>query len=409
MDLVLPGTGANANVTLDEVGQVVSSTTAPFASGGFNPRVNYKEILMSRRVIENASEKTSIDPKRFGTPKIRLTEQTSILNIEISGRSQEQAQNKAWALYKSLQEELDRLRTDEILRRDASIKAVLDKYRERLNAARAAIIDFQQRSIIISGDQLDKLMAMLSNIEEKQLYVKAESKRIGDYVHQLSTDLGVSSAMAGQAFILQSDSAFRSYLNEFSKSSASLSEYQSRWGLNHPRVKAEKARLDTAKEQLLVRSQKLVGPNAAHTFTTLDLQFNPKRAQLFSDLMTAYAQLQGHEAELQDLSLSEAMMTDKLKVYSREAAELDRLQREFDLAEAVFTSAAARLEASKADVFASYPVVQILTDPSYPTSIASPKKALAIAAGIFGAFFITFALVVVCQRNVIIQAVLKTH
>ena len=44
MEMVLPGTGSSSSVSLDNVGQVVSQTNTPFSGGGFNPRVNYKEM-----------------------------------------------------------------------------------------------------------------------------------------------------------------------------------------------------------------------------------------------------------------------------------------------------------------------------------------------------------------------------
>jgi uncharacterized protein involved in exopolysaccharide biosynthesis len=98
---------------------------------------------------------------------------------------------------------------------------------------------------------------------------------------------------------------------------------------------------------------------------------------------------------------------DQLKVYSREIVELERLQREFNMAEAIFTSAAARLEASKADVFASYPVLQMLTTPSYPVTQSSPKEIIAIIAGVAGFIFITFGLFILKQRRNLIQILLK--
>ena len=92
LELVLPGTGASASVSLDNVGQVVSQTSAPFSAGGFNPRVNYKEMLLSRGVLNLASDKTSLSAQGFGQPKIALTIQTSILAVSITGLTAKQAE-----------------------------------------------------------------------------------------------------------------------------------------------------------------------------------------------------------------------------------------------------------------------------------------------------------------------------
>lgn len=407
LELVLPGTGASASVAIDDVGQVVSQTSAPFSAGGFNPRVNYKEMLLSRGVLALASEKTKLSKTQFGQPKIKLTEQTSILAVSITGSSAIQAQKKAQSLYESLQAELDRLRADEVARRDLSIQGVLEDYRVRLNAARANVLEFQEGAFLVSQAQFDLLVTSLQSIKEKQVYLNAEAKNLRDYSYGLGKNLGVSAALAGKAFVLQSDTEFRGLLKELDASTSLLSEFKSRWGSGHPKVIAEQLRYDASKQALLARSNQIAGPHAANTFNSLDLEMNPKRAQMFADLIDATSRAEGIEAELADLSRSELQFSDQLKIYARESAVLDKLQREFDLAEAIFTSAAARLEASKADVFASYPVVQLLTEPSLPTEIHSPITALGIAAGLVGIIFITSGVTVLCNRRRIIKVLLK--
>ncbi|MFT5277488.1 MAG: hypothetical protein ACI97K_002638 [Glaciecola sp.] len=409
LELVLPGTGASSSVSIDNVGQVMSQTSAPFSAGGFNPRVNYKEMLLSRGVLLLASEKTEMTSSRFGQPKIALTEQTSILAISITGASAQQASRKAWALYESLQLELDRLRSDEVFRRDVSIQGVLDDYRIKLNEARANVLEFQQGSFLVSLSQFDLLVSSLQSLKEKQIYLHAQSSNLGDYSHGLSQNLGVSSDLAGKAFVLQSDVEFRGLLKELDASTSLLSEYKSRWGEGHPKVIAEQLRYNAARQSLLSRSSQIVGPHASNSFTSLDLEVNPKRAQMFADLIEASAKRKGIQAELADLERTELHLSDQLKLYARESAVLDRLQREFDLAEAIFTSAAARLEAGKADIFASYPVIQLLTEPSVPNKIHSPIIALGLAAGAVGIIFITSGVTVLCNRRRIVKLLLKRN
>jgi uncharacterized protein involved in exopolysaccharide biosynthesis len=126
-------------------------------------------------------------------------------------------------------------------------------------------------------------------------------------------------------------------------------------------------------------------------------------------LIEASALHAGIQAELADLKRTELQLGDQLKLYARESAVLDRLQKEFDLAEAIFTSAAARIEAAKADVFASYPVIQILTTPSIPAEIDSPITSLGLAAGAFGIIFITSGVTVLCNRRRLVKILLKRN
>lgn len=409
MDLVLPGTGSSSNVSLDEVGSVVSQTTTPFGAGGFNPRVNYKEMLTSRGVLERAAEKLQLSPGKFGMPKVRLTEQTSIISLSLLGSNPDQASRKAWAIYDALQEELDELRADEVSRRDASIKNVLQGYRERTNLARANIVEFQQRALLVSTDQMEQAIATLSQVKAKKLDTAASLSELEDYIQQLSFNLQVSPTMAGKALALQSDPEFRGFYTELKNSTSALSDYSSKWGNKHPKVIAEQKRVNIARASMVERGMLLTGVDALNEFRSLNLENNPKRAELFADLIEANAKREGVEALLEELDFTITTLNEQLKLFAREVSELDRLEREFDMAEAIYTSAAARLEANKSDVFASYPVVQLLTTPSTPIKQTSPNPVIAIAAGLAGLFFITFGLIVIWQRNNIINLLLKRN
>lgn len=407
MELVLPGTGNSSSVSLNDIGEVVSQTNTPFSGGGFNPRVNYKEMLSSRTVLERAANELNISIKDFGKAKVKLTEQTSIITLAVNGSSKELAQTKAFALYQSLQSELDNLRADEVSRRDQSIKNILAQYQERMSLTRGAIIDFQQRSMLVSTDQMDQLIQTLSDVKERKVYAQAEANKLKEYITQLSEELGVTPKLAGQAFTLQSDVEFRAYSQELAKSITKLTQYSSRWGVNHPKVVAQQKRLDLTRISINNRSRKLFGVNTSAIFTNLNLELTPKRSQLFADLIDAFATYKGQSSMLRDLERSIDHISDQLKIYSREVIELERLEREFKMAEAIFTSAAARIDASRADIFASYPVIQLLASPSYPMLHSSPNKIIAVIAGISGFLFITFGLLLIWQRNHLIELLLK--
>ena len=405
--LVLPGTGSSSNLNLADIGQVTSQTTTPFMTSSVNPILNYKAIITNRLVVANASKRININVEAFGAPRVVLTEQTAILSITVDGKSAAQAQQKALALYGAFQDELTRLRSDEAQHREASMKAVLEQYRVNLNEARQKIMNFQQHSVVIATTQLAQLTATQSSLREKKMFARAEQQKLDNYVEQLSRDLGISPALAGQAFALQSDAEFRGYLTELNSSASQLSEFSSRWGENHPKVKAMRERYEHARIELVNRSRSLLGIQSGELLASMDLQTSPTRAQLFSDLVSSYAHLKGSEAEVQDLLHEEDAIEDKLRIYAREAAELERLEHDYQLAEAVFTSIVGRLEAGKSDIFASYPVVQLLMPPSQNFDPSSPRIAVGFAAGGIGCFFITLTMLVLWQRRYLLHLLLK--
>lgn len=406
MALVLPGSGSSSSFQIDEVGQAKTQTKSPFSGGGFNPRVNYKEILKSREVIEKASNEVFMNSKEFGLPKVKLTEQTSIIEVDLLAGNGQLAKEKAWALYNALQFQLDTLRADEALRRDESITRVLDQYRSRLSKTRQALIEFQQRALLVGQEQVTQLMRTLSETKSRILFSKAEMKQKEDFVKQLSFDLGVSPSLAGKAFALQTDTQFRGHLKELDASAKEYSEFRSMWGQKHPKVKASEKRLAYARKVTFKRSASVLGDVVAQSLHSVNLDASPDRSRLFGSLMDHYAQLQGKGAEVKELEMAENRLDDRLRIFARESKELERLQREYDLAEAVFTSAAARLETGKSDVFASYPVVQLLTAPNEPIQQKSPSFKMGILGLIAGFMFITTGLLVLWQRAYLVKKLL---
>jgi len=406
MALVLPGSGTTSSFQLEQVGQANTQTKSPFAGASFNPRVNYKEMLKSREVIEAAAREVFMTTEGFGIPKIKLTEQTSIIEVDSLASNGRLAKEKAWALYHALQMYLDHLRADEALRRDESITKVLDQYRVRLNQTRNALIDFQQRALLVDQQQVTELMTTLSDLKSQSLFARAETQQKKQYVQQLSFDLGVSPSLAGKAFALQTDTQFRGHLKELDESAQEFSEFRSMWGLSHPKVKASQKRVEHAQHAAFTRSSAVLGDVIAQQLQSVNLEASPDRAHLFSDLVNSFAELHGQEARLASLQTEEERLDNTLRVYTRESKELERLQREHELAQAVFTSAAARLESGKSDVFASYPVLQLLTAPNEPIQRKSPNMKIAMLSLVAGFLFITTALLIIWQRAYLVKKLL---
>lgn len=407
MALVLPGSGSSNSVRLDDVGHVTSTTKSPYSSATFNPRVNYREILKSREVVKAASEAIAVPINQFGMPRIKLTEQTSILMVELRGPNGTAAQKKALALYDAFQSHLDKLRSDEAKRKDESVMKVLEHYIERVNITRNALVEFQQRSLLISQDQIQQHTQHLSELRSRIHLSEAEVLHKENMVAQLSYDLGVSPDLAGRAFKLQTDTQFMGHLKELDESAKQISEFSSVWGKNHPKVKASQKRLVKAEKAAYDRSSVILGMGHAQMLHNVNLSASPQRASLFKELIGTYAQAQGVQAQVDKLTLTAQRVEDELRILARESTELARLQREHDLAEAVYTSAAAELEAGKADVFASYPVVQMMTAPNDPLQKTSPSMKIAVAGGVLGYFFITAVILIIWQREFLLKRLLN--
>jgi hypothetical protein len=99
--------------------------------------------------------------------------------------------------------------------------------------------------------------------------------------------------------LLKSDLLFQENLKNYTEASALLTVYLSKWGNNHPQVVKERARQKATHEAMLKRSSVLLGrSNVQH----LNLNNSEKRAQLFQNLLSLYAEQQGLAAKAKELA-----------------------------------------------------------------------------------------------------------
>ncbi|MDO6591915.1 hypothetical protein DS901_12690 [Loktanella sp. D2R18] len=128
------------------------------------------------------------------------------------------------------------------------------------------------------------------------------------------------------------------------------------------------------------------------TLAALDLAPQGARAELLSDLVRKQVELSAAEQELATLQVQFTDGQAEIVRLSRAASDLQDLERDFSVAEAAFASAIARAETGKSDIYASYPLVQVLENPSLPDHPTSPNRKLAFLAGVAATLMLLFGL-----------------
>ena len=93
--LILPGSGSEASLFLQGIGQASSNSASPYASISRSPQVNYREIVGSDTVLMLAADLAEMTVAEFGKPRVKLIQQSSLMSFSISGDTAEQAQTKA--------------------------------------------------------------------------------------------------------------------------------------------------------------------------------------------------------------------------------------------------------------------------------------------------------------------------
>ncbi|WP_109464248.1 GumC family protein [Albibacillus kandeliae] len=403
--LILPGSGAAASVNLDRIGQASSSANSPFSSSSISPTETYKRLLGASRILDAAAATVDMRAQDFGKPRIQLVDQTSLIHVSIVGNSPEDAKARGDALLKAFFTEIAALRSDEVSLRQDSGRSAIEEYRQSVLATRDEITRLQRETGLISAEQYHALVTEADELAQRVRDLGASLEEKTEAVATLRTTLDTDPRLAAAALRLHADTEFAALAEEMSQKAAALSEARSRYGDRHPEVRAALAGHDTARRQARARATALTGLSA-DDLDTLDLSHVGNRATLLSELVRLEAERVGTAAEYatmsQRLETAEARRLDLIEP----AARLEDLQRDFSVAEAVFASAMARTQTSKADLYASYPLVQVLEDPSLPDEPSSPKRKLALAAGIAATLFLLMGLFLAWLRRPLISRLL---
>jgi uncharacterized protein involved in exopolysaccharide biosynthesis len=381
--LIVPGAGAETRISLDRIGQAQSSTNSPFSDKVLSPKVNYKEIAGSVPVIEETARLVGIDPDDLNEPKIKLVDQTSILLLKMSAPTAEEAQRRAWAHFKALRARLDSLREDEIKTKNDALRANITDVEVGLKQARNRLIELQAETGLSSLDQYNQLIAAIEIMRRENAGARAALAEKRKQVEAMRHALGIEPDQAAAIVRLSANPELRKLALAYATASAGHAEILARFGSQHPRSVDLRNKLDSVMEAIA----RLRPEGTADLPRTAILQFlpsdNDRYVVMLSDYVARHAELHGQVGRIAELEASLLELDQRRERLGTAAAKLDDLQRDHLIANAVFSSALARLDAGKSEQFASYPVLQMMSEPTRPERPSSPRLLFAML-GAFG-------------------------
>ncbi len=405
MSLILPGSGASASVNLNDIGQASSYANSAFSSNSISPTETYKRLIGADRILSAAAGDMNMHQRDFGSPRITLVDQTGLIHLQMVGNSPEDAQTRTRAVMQAFFAELDRLRQDEQQTREGGGLGAIREYHASVRATRDAITDLQRQTGLFSVDQYRDQVAANEGLRAEVDSLRADLEKRAGAVDMLSAKLGLDADQAAAALKLFADSEYLAMVRQMSDSAALLAQLSSRFGARHPEVSRADTAYRTERRNALDRAGILTGLPPA-ILQRIDLAPDGARADLLAELVRQETERAGLLAQWQDMSNRLRSETRRLERMSPQAARLEDMQRDFSVAEAVFASAIARTQSSKSDIYASYPLVQVLEDPTLPEHPSSPRRKLAIAAGAAATFLMLFGLGLGWIRSAVIGRLL---
>lgn len=406
MTLILPGSGAGGSINLASIGQAMSQTSSAFSSPTLSPTENYKRLLGADLTLQRGAEQLADGSDALPKPTIKLVDQTNLIMVSITGSTPAQARDRLEALRHAFLHLLDSLREDEAVKREAADLLRLDELEQKLQQAQLRVLQFQGETGLATLDQFHLRLGRVDalQISEEQLLrdVGRESARL----ERLKSLLGLSEAEARHAQLLKADPLFQSLLDEYADVSTQWTQARATLGDRHLRMTELSAERDKLRSAMIERGKALTGLSSKALNDFMDLAVSGGRERLMDEWMSASGGSAGSGAALEAVREQIQRSSRETERLVREAARLSDLMREQQVAEAVFSSALARLDTNKSDPFASYPLVQTFEPPSLPDRPASPSVKLAIAGAIVASMMVITGFLLLWLRQPIIQLLL---
>ncbi len=406
--LILPGAGAGALVNLESIGQATSSTSSPYLSAAIDPRENYKAISNSSVLLRAAAKSINITTAQMGKPKLKLPSQTGLINFSIKAKSAEQASDKAWAHYRSLQALLSQLRADEINLREEGVKLGLSGFANKVSQSQGKILAFQSENSLVSLDQFKELALSMERLRLSRVNMISKLQGLQASRAMLQTHLGLDSSQAADLITLKNDQLFQQLLLDYTQASASLVSFKSRFGNKHPQVMTTRAQQIALLNAMKQRCQTLLGYQNTKLMLMLSADDIDGRAELMKQLLSLTSESEGLKQELMSLDEQIEQWDKRFEKSNDDAARLEDLHREHQLATAVFTSALAKLDVGKADIYSAYPLVQLLAPPSTPVKPDRLANILALVGGVAASILALTGLCMLWMRKPLLRKILTS-
>jgi uncharacterized protein involved in exopolysaccharide biosynthesis len=401
--LHVAGGGPGVSLNLPDIGQANTSSGTSFGADS-DPRENYKLMLMSSTILKSTAEKLKISEAELGKPQVELVQNTTLLEITLSARQPQEASQKLWAIYHVLYDRLNVLRAEEQAERNKGVQKALANAQKKLIEAQKRLSDYKITSGLSSVDQVKDLIGNLGTLQTQLIEAQALYQEKNSSLQQLSTTLQLSPQQAADALVLQTDQEFQKSLKEYTDVTTLLNTLSANRGSNYPDVREAKRQQQAALTAMLQRGQILLRiPLEQLKLERLILDNSNgsgvKRADLFTQLVNLSTEKQGIAGKIATLTEKIAELEARLQILSQKESVFASLDRDLQIAQAVFASTLTKIDLSQNDPFGSFPLIYIIEEPNIPTEPSAPQPKLVLAGALIGSMFVTMGLTLLWWRE----------
>ncbi|MCH2190332.1 MAG: hypothetical protein MK188_05350 [Gammaproteobacteria bacterium] len=396
--MLLPGTERSTSLSLDNLGEARSAGSNAYGSVSISPKNTYKEIALSDAVIGAAAKEYGVETGAFTKPRIKLVDQTPAMVFGFKGASGEDLKFRAKLYNEIFHKVLDQLRKNEIERNYRGVESSLSEAKKRLRDAREAIVAYQNQSSLVSESQFQTWLVELETIRSALGQAEVRLASLKGRVNSELSQLGITLEQAKAFLLVQASPANQEAMELLSTKLAEESSQQKIYGTENPIRKELIKEIAGIRKNLatnLIPIPKLSSIPRARLYGLLSKDIGVTLKALNQRII----ELDGTQAEIDVLAHQQEATSNRIKKHAKEAAKLNDLQRDHQIAEAIFSSALAKLDTSRLDIYATYPLTQLLTEPGGTITRDRLTAKLIIIALFLVLFLISLSLILTRLRS----------
>ena len=399
--MLLPGTERASTINLDNIGEARSNGANAYGSVSISPKNTYKEIALSDAVINSAAKQYGVDAIVFSKPRIQLIDQTPAMKFTLVGESKDDLILRAKLYNDTFHKVLDELRRNEIERNFDGIELNLEQAKMRLQRARQDIVDYQIKTSFFSDNQFARWTDDTEQLRVEHTGVEIEIKSLDAKLAAALDQLGITSDQANAFLTLQANPLVPSTLEVLSVKHAELVVAKSIYGPENPIRKV----LEKERESLVSETRFLLKGVPSLDLLSDSMLYglvSVTNSELIKTVNALLVEQQALTVKRDAMQVSREQYLDRVKSHAQDSATLSDLQRVHQIAEAIFSSALAKLDTSRLDIYATYPLTQLLTLPGATVKRDRLKSKLMILAGIIVYGLLCLAITLTTIRQLIL-------
>ena len=398
----LPDIGERTNINLPQIGTTTSDVNSTFDRNNRDPRENYSFIATSGAVVKEAASRMGLTAEEFGNPRVEIIDNTTLMGFSVSSNDPQEAYMKAVTLNEVVGERIVTLRGEESNTRKAELEVALEESELRLNIAQDRLSNYKAGTGLVSRDQLNQLSASLEQLRFERALTLAQQRETDARFNELSRGLNVSTNQVADAFLLNADEVFTQNLLAYAESTRNVESLKQQLGDNHPVMARELAQQASTREAIYARAQQLTGrplDEASLAQISLRTGGGGSREGLFEQTFTAKVERDGLTANFGEINNQITELESRLRNFAGQEAGLNALERDVNVAEAIFTSYLTRLNNLNTVAFGSFPPLQVVSEPVVPGAPSSPRTSLILLGTGVASILLTLVILAAWRRQ----------